>query len=235
MSVSGIFPSRDFIFETGRLLEGLTHQESDILFRNKEQQSFKKGEIIFKDGNYAFGIYLVQSGLVKKYKVDGLGVEQIFYLYGKGEIFGYHALLNSRNHIDSTAAICDTQLYFIPGTDFLALLSVSPSFTRKLLSVLSNEFDVLSNIFTLYNQRSLRERLILMLVNLREKFKSPDFKEGDPVKIHVSRMDIASMLGTARESVVRIMRELKDEGLLVTKGAMIEIPDVKKLLGTVVY
>jgi CRP-like cAMP-binding protein len=235
MSLSGIFPLNDFIFDTGKMLEGLSNQESDILFRNRVSQSYKKSEIVFKDGNYASGIYLVESGLIKKFKVDSVGIEQIFYLYGKGEIFGYHALLNNRNHIDSTAAICDSNLFFIPRTDFHELLQFSPSFGRKLLAVLSNEFDVLSNIFTLYNQRSLRERLILILINLREKFKAPDFKDGDSVKIYVSRIDIASMLGTARESVVRILRDLKAEGFIHTKGGMIEITDVKKLLNTVVF
>jgi CRP-like cAMP-binding protein len=235
MSITGIFPLKDFVFDTGKLLEGLTTRESGILFRNKVVQLYKKGDNIFRDGNYASGIYLVQNGIVKKFKVDASGVEQIFYLYGRGEIFGYHALLSNRNHIDSTAAICDTSIYFIPRSDFQELLDTSPSFCRKLLSVLSNEFDVLSNIFTLSNQRSLRERLILLLVNLREKFKPPDFEEGGTVQIFVTRVDIASMLGTARESIVRILRELREEGHIVTKGGMIEIKDVKKLLGLITY
>ena len=233
MSLAGIYPIYDFDFGSGKLLEGLTEQESAILFGNSTRQLYRKGDIIFKEGNFATGIYLVERGLVKKFKTDAMGVEQIFYLYGAGEIFGYHALLNNRGQIDSTVAIMDTRVVFIPGSDFLVLLQNSTGFSRKLLSVLSHEFEVLTKIFTLFNQCPLRERLIVILINLREKFKPPDFREGDRVTIHVLRADLASMLGTARESVVRLLGDLKAMGLVETRGGRIEIKDVKGLLGLV--
>lgn len=235
MSIANIFPLNDYDFNTGRLIDNLTTYESEILLKNKVLQYYKKGETIFREGNYASGIYWVVKGIVKKYKMDSVGIEQIFYLYGAGEIFGYHAILSGNKHADATSAISDTEVYFIPRNDFFELLDHSPSFSRSLLKVLSHEFDVLANMLTLHNQRSLRERLVIMLVTLREKFKPSGFERGDKVEIRVTRVDLAAMLGTAKESVVRLLRNLKEEDLIVTRGNIIEILDVERMLKTVDY
>ncbi len=235
MSISNIFPLEEFEFDTARLSEHLDAKAEEILFRNKVVQQYKKGDAVFRDGSYAAGIYLVQSGLVKKYKIDNLGYEQIFYLYGTGEFFGYHAILSGKNFTDSTVCISDATLIFIPRQDFTEVLENYPAFSRNLLHILSHEFDVLANSLTLHNQRSLRERLIITLITLREKFKPADYSEGDPVAIRITRYDLASMLGTAKESVVRLLRDLKDEGLIITNGNVIELTDVRALLKIVNY
>jgi CRP-like cAMP-binding protein len=97
------------------------------------------------------------------------------------------------------------------------------------LKTLSHEFAVLINGLTLFAQRSVRERLALQLVVLREKYKI-NFQPGMPVEINMSRDDLASLVGTVRENVVRILTEFKQDGILKTKGRKIIVENVNKLI-----
>lgn len=78
-------------------------------------------------------------------------------------------------------------------------------------------------------QRSVRERFAMQLVLMREKYKE-NFTPGNIVEINLSRDDLASLVGTARENIVRILKDFKQEGILETKGRKIIIKDMTKLL-----
>ena len=109
------------------------------------------------------------------------------------------------------------------------VLQQSDTLSKRLLKTLSHEFAVLINGLTLFGQRSVRERLALQLVVLREKYKI-DFQPGMSVVINMSRDDLASLVGTVRENVVRILTEFKQEEILITKGRKIIILNVNKLV-----
>jgi CRP-like cAMP-binding protein len=100
--------------------------------------------------------------------------------------------------------------------------------------MLSHEFTVLSNSITIFAQRPVRERLAIALIVLREKFKKGT-PEGQPIAINISREDIASMAGTTRENVVRLLREFKDDKLIETQGRKIRILDIKKMIAVSNY
>ncbi|HEV2353348.1 MAG TPA: helix-turn-helix domain-containing protein, partial [Puia sp.] len=67
------------------------------------------------------------------------------------------------------------------------------------------------------------------LIVVREKYKT-DSDPAGPVEINLSRDDLASLVGTARENVVRILSEFKGDGILETRGRKIIVRDVKKLI-----
>jgi len=86
----------------------------------------------------------------------------------------------------------------------------------------------------MFAQKSVRERLALQLVVLREKYKV-NFQPGMPVEINMSREDLASLVGTGRENVVRMLSEFKESGILETKGRKIIIKEVNQLIGIANY
>jgi len=229
MSIQGIFPINKWNFESKSLLAGLPPADLALLMARKSEQLYKKGEIIFREGAYPTGIFYIASGKVKKYKVDGDGREQIIYVANTGELLGYHAILSTDNYPDSAAVLEESTIAFIPKEDFLEAINQSDVLNRRLLKTLSHEFSVLANSLTLFAQRSVRERLALQLIVIREKYKM-DFEPGMPVEINMSRDDLASLVGTARENVVRMLSEFKEEGMLETKGRKIIVLDVKKLI-----
>lgn len=74
------------------MLTDLPEQELEKLTAHMSEQIYSKGEIIFREGTYAGGIFFIREGRVKKYKVDKEGREQIIYVANTGELIGYHAL-----------------------------------------------------------------------------------------------------------------------------------------------
>jgi CRP-like cAMP-binding protein len=229
MSLKGIFPIDKWDFESKSVFEDLPESDLEILMARKSEGVYRKGEIIFREGAYPSGIYYIIEGKVKKYKVDREGREQIIYVANAGELLGYHAILSSDNYPDSAAVLEESSIAFIPREDFLEALDQSTVLNRRLLKTLSHEFAVLANSVTMFAQRSVRERLALQLIIVREKYKV-NFEPGMPVEINMSRDDLASLVGTARENVVRMLSEFKADGTIETRGRKIIVLDVNKLI-----
>jgi CRP-like cAMP-binding protein len=229
MSIKGIFPIDKWNFETESIFAGLPEPDLELLMAHRSEQVYKKGEIIFRERAYPSGIFYIMNGKVKKYKVDAEGREQIIYVANTGELLGYHAILSQDYYPDSAAVLEESTITFIPGQDFLNAISQSAELNRRLLKTLSHEFAVLANSLTMFAQKPVRERLAVQLIVLREKYKI-NFEEGMPVEINMGRDDLASLVGTAREHVVRILSEFKEEGIVKTRGRKIIVLDVKKMI-----
>ena len=229
MSIREIFPIDKWDFKSESILGDLSQEDHELLMANKSEQVYKKGEIVFREGAFATGIFYITNGRVKKYKVDKAGREQIIYVANTGELMGYHAILAEDRYPDSAAVLEESSITFIPKEDFLETLHQSPVLNYRLLKTLSHEFAVLANSLTLFAQKSVRERLALQLIVVREKYKV-NFHPGMPVEINMSRDDLASLVGTARENVVRVLTEFKEDGIVQTKGRKIIVQDVKKLI-----
>jgi CRP-like cAMP-binding protein len=234
MSIVGIFPIDKWSFESESILANLPAADMELLMLRRSDHLYKKGEVIFREGAFPTGIFYIAAGMVKKYKLDKEGREHIIYVANAGELLGYHAILSDENHLDSAAVLEDSTISFIPKEDFLEAIRQSDVLNRRLLKTLSHEFAVLANSLTAFAQRSVRERLALQLIVMREKYKV-DSKAGMPVEINLSRDDLASLVGTARENVVRTLSMFKDEGILETKGRKIIVLDVKKLIDIADY
>ena len=229
MSISGIFPIDKWDFKTESILADLPPEDYALLTAHQIEHVYKKGEIIFREGSYPTGIYYLVNGKAKKYKIDSAGKEQIIYVANTGELIGYHAILSEDRYPDSAATLEESTISFIPKESFLNALEQSDTLSKRLLKTISHEFAVLVNSLTLFAQRSVRERLALQLVVMREKYKN-NFQPGMPVEINMSRDDLASLVGTVRENVVRILTEFKQEGILQTKGRKIIVTNVNKLV-----
>jgi CRP-like cAMP-binding protein len=234
MSIKGLFPIDKWDFESESILADLPDAELTVLMARRTESWYKKGAVIFREGSYASGLYYVVSGRAKKYKMDLDGGEQIIYVANAGELLGFHAILSGENYPDSAAVLEDSMIAFIPREDFIAALAQSDVLSRRLLKTLSHEFCVLANRLTVYARRPVRERLALQLVVVREKYKT-DGAPGMPVEINMSRDDLASLVGTARENVVRLLTEFKAAGILETKGRKIIVRDVKRLIEVANY
>ncbi|MBY0347897.1 MAG: Crp/Fnr family transcriptional regulator [Hydrotalea flava] len=229
MSIHQKFPIDQWDFKSESILADLPDEDKAILLANQTEQEYDKGEIIFRENSYPSGIFYIVKGKVKKYKIDKNRKEHIIYVANTGELIGYHAIISGDRFPDSAAALEKSIIAFIPKEDFLQTLAVSAFLGTRLLKTLSHEFAVLANSLSIIAQKSVRERLALQLVVLREKYKD-HFMEGNAVEINMSRDDLASLVGTARENVVRILSEFKDEGWLMTKGRKIIILDVDALI-----
>ncbi|WP_124980207.1 Crp/Fnr family transcriptional regulator [Nonlabens xiamenensis] len=220
------FPYSKYSFDNQDLLSGLTASEYNILTNNKEIRHFKAGTQIFKEGTEPKGLYRVLSGKVKKYTATSFGTEHIFYICGENEYLGYHAILSKEEYPDSAIALFDCEVEFIPKNDFLNVVSTSHVLSQSLLKNLSHEFGVFLNATKILARFSVRERTAINLLILQRKFS---VKEGLS-EIEMNRDDLANMVGTAKESLVRMLKDFKEEKLISTKGRIIVIEDLEGLV-----
>ncbi|SHM99887.1 Crp/Fnr family transcriptional regulator [Chitinophaga sp. CF418] len=234
MSIRDKFPIDKWDFKSESILVDLPPAVYEMLTAHMSEQVYKKNELLFREGAYPSGIFYITQGKVKKYKVDKEGKEQIIYIANTGQLIGYHAILSEERYPDSATVIEESTIAFIPKEDFLNTLDQSPLLNNRLLKTLSHEFAVLANSLTMFARKTVRERLALQLIIIREKYKV-NYVEGMPIEINISREDLASLVGTARENVVRVLTEFKENNILETKGRKIIIKDVNQLIAIANY
>ncbi len=227
LDMPGPFPMDKFQFKSDSILQGLPREELAFLESKMVDRRYKKGQRVFVEGTLPSGVHYVKKGKIKIYKADRSGAEQIFYICGKGELLGYHALLGEETYPDAAAALEDSIVAFIPKDDFLHLLAQSPLLTGKMLKNLSHEFGVLVGSIATFARRSVRERLALSLLILSEKYR--DEEAPGPVEINLSREDLAGIIGSAVETLVRLLHDFKEEKLIESQGRKIRILDEEGL------
>ncbi len=194
--------------------------ELNKLSENRKTRIFKKKEIVFYEGDYANAIYFVSSGKVRAYKINEDAKEYSSDLYGPGDFIGYLSILEGDEYKESAEAMEDTEVLKIPKEDFIELLfknrDVSSSFIKMLAhNVLEKEERLLSLAYD-----SVRKRVADALINLRKKY-SDSIK--DDFEISMSRNELASLVGTSSETVIRNLSDFKDEKLIEVKGSKIRI------------
>ncbi len=193
----------------------------------KERQElikFKAGDKLFYEEGIPTGMFQLISGKVKKYKTIFNDQQQIFYIYTKDDLFGYHALLSNERYQDSCEALEDVVVNFISRDNFIDIIKSIPTLKDALLFNMAHEFGVLANIIGVLSQKSQNVRLALFLVVLQKRFSAinPDF-----MGVDLTREDLANIVGTSRESLSRSINFLKKEKLISVNKRLITVTNVK--------
>lgn len=192
------------------------------LCKDKKIKSFKKKAELFSEGDSPAMVFFVKSGSVKTFKSHPDGKELITNLYKAGDFFGFEPLLENNNYRDTAVAMEDSEVVLIPKKDFLILLNnqadVSASFISLLCRKVSEKESQLVNLA--YN--SVRQRTAEALLKVSQ------LSEGKE-KISISREDLAKIVGTASESVIRVLSDFKDEGLIEIESGKIKVLNRSKL------
>ncbi|TYB77505.1 Crp/Fnr family transcriptional regulator [Bizionia saleffrena] len=218
---------KKFTFNSQNILNELPSCDREFLENIMVDKKYRKNQPIFTESTLPSGIFYMQSGKVKKYKMDNDGREQIIYIYNAGEFFGYSSVLSESSYGDTTVAIENSVISFITIKDFNEILKASSSFSRLLLKSLSHEFSVLANLMAVLSQRTVRERVALNLLILHNKYKV-DNKPN--TYIMLSRSDLANMAGTVVETLARVLHDFKHDKLISTDGRKIELLKIERLI-----
>jgi len=213
-------------FESGKILSALSPADKEYFLGFGQNLIFKKGKLIFYEDGIPTGIFLVKSGRAKIYKTGIYGKDQIFYIYKKGDLFGYHALLANEKYEDSCEALEDCEILFVSRKDLEHLLEKIQKLKLLFIQNMSHEFGVLVNVITILAQKPLRERLALYLLILHERYFD---EETQNAQIDLPREDLANMIGTARESLGRLLKDFKEENLIKISKRTIEITEFEKI------
>ncbi|MEI8136020.1 MAG: response regulator [Bacteroidota bacterium] len=196
------------------------------LSEEREIRLYKKKDDIYKEGGYPKGIYFVSKGKVKIAQASDSGKELITELYSEGDFFGYLSLLKDEKYTSSASTLEDSEIYMIPKEDFFSLIYKNAEVSRKFIEILSNNLLEKEKQLVQLAYNSVRKRVAEALVKLSDKYK----KEADPkFSMNVSREDLANIVGTATETVIRTLSDFKEEKLIEISGSTISLISYDKL------
>ena len=187
---------------------------------------FKKGELIFQEGEEVRGIYFVYSGTVKVHKKWGTEKELIIRFAQKGDIFGHRGLGHEHHYPISATALEPVSVCYIDLEFFQTSLKVNQEFMYGLLLFFADELQESERKMRNLAHMQVKGRVAQALLSLEEKFgRSPEGHIG----ITLSRQDLASLVGATYETVFRIINELAQEELIELDAKNITITDAVKL------
>ena len=192
------------------------------LSADRKVHVLRRKQDVYLEGDEPTRVYFVQTGRVKTVKTTDGGKELITGLYGPGEFFGYLALLGHGPHPDSAVAVEESELVYIPQDDFTQLLwrnaEVGQHFIRLLAGRVSErETQLLAMAYS-----SIRRRVADTLLHLHAQ-------AGPDGAIELAREDLAAMVGTAPESLIRTLSEFKQDGLVALTPKNIRVLEPEKL------
>ncbi len=191
---------------------------------------YKKGQTIFNEGSYPFGVYCINQGKVKLSHQGDDGKEQIIRLLRGGDVLGYRALLSGERYSASAIVLEDTQVCFIPKELFINVLKNDAGLAFEMMKLLSDELHKAEVKLTHLAQKPIRERLAETLLFIKETYGFES--DGETLNVRLSREEIANLVGTATESTIRLLSEFKKDGMVELEGKKIKILRQKELIKT---
>lgn len=173
-----------------------------------EVLDYKKGESIFFEGKEANSTYLIIDGIVKIYKIGENGKEQIIHIFGKGELFAEIALIENQTYPASAEALTFTKLVAFRREKLKELFRNDPEIMTSILGICIFRLQKLISFIESIRLRDARKRVLYFLWELSENGKI------NPIKLGFKKHQIALLLGITPETFSRVLKGLKEEGII---------------------
>ncbi len=203
------------------IFDELSDKELDLVSHNKGGNLYRRGQNIFYEGTRPSGLYCINAGKVKVYKLDFTGKEQIVRLAKGGDVLGYRSLVSGELYSSFASPLEDSLICFIPKDIFFSVLRSNTNLSIKVMKLLSHDLKTAENRIADMAQKPVRERLAEALLILREFYGLQD--DGETLDVALTREDLANIVGTATETVIRFLSEFKHDNLIDLKGRKIKI------------
>jgi CRP/FNR family transcriptional regulator, polysaccharide utilization system transcription regulator len=225
-NTTGIYTCEYCSSKFNNIFRHLTPEEHEMIALDKNCEPYKKGSVIYHEGNRISGSYCVSNGIIKIFKTGIDGKEQIVTFAKKGDIIGFRSVLSGELACTTAKVIEDAHLCFIPGETLINLFKSNGEFSMDLMQLACKELGEANAYITDIAQKTVRERLAEVLIHLKNNFELDDDQF---LKITLTREELANIVGTATESVIRLLSEFKSDRLIELHGRRIKLLDIKGL------
>lgn len=206
------------------LFAGLSQEDYDELAMIVTDQAFGRGQTIFSEGDDGVGFYVVDSGLVKIYKLSPDGKEQILHIFGPDEPFAEVAIFTGSSYPAHAQALEKSRVFFFPRKSFVELLRRQPSLAMNLLASLSMRLKKFARLIEDLSLKEVPGRLAAHLLILSNRQHN-----AQAVQLNISKAQLASLLGTIPETLSRILAKMSKQGLISLDGALIRLENRDEL------
>ena len=206
----------------------LNKLELAAMSENKSHISFKKGQIIFYEGNHPMGLYCIYSGKVKIHKLGHDGKDQILRLAKRSNVIGYRALLSDDKYHASATAMEDSVICFFPKGVYQNQIITNPSLSMEIIKLLSADLKVAEQKAMNMVQKQVRERIAETLLMLKEFFGLDS--DNATINTVLTRESIGNIAGTTTETAIRVLSDLHKNKIIESIGKKIKIVNLKELI-----
>jgi|UniRef100_UPI00404AFFB5 CRP/FNR family transcriptional regulator, polysaccharide utilization system transcription regulator len=189
---------------------------------HKSCHFYKKNQSLFVEGSFPRGVFCINHGKVKIYALGDEGKEQIVHIAREGEVVGFRSMLSGEPYRLSASTLEDANICFVAKDDFLNMLDTNVVMRNSVLKELSKELGERAIFITNLAQKSVRERLAYSLLLLQDVYGE------EP--INLTREDLANFVGTATETLIRLLKDFKDEYLIDVQTRKVFITNKEALL-----
>lgn len=196
------------------------------LSENCRVRTYKKKEKVYTDKDQPVNVYLVKTGKIRTYMIYEDGREITTGIFSPGRFLGYESVLLDTPYPENAETFDNSELYLIPRNDFNALLFKDKGIARKFIELLSENIQEKQEQLLQLAYSSVRKRVADALLDLAQ---NEDMKAEANLEIKVSREDLASMAGTAIETISRTLTDFRDERLIEKEGTIIRVLSLERL------
>ena len=230
MSKKGNVACIDCPSRSGGVFCGLQGEDLHNVSQHKVTNLYKKGQTLFVQGNHPFGLYCISSGNIKVTKVGPDGKESIVRIVTGGDVLGHRSLFTEEYYKATATAMEDSRVCFLDKKFIMKVIQDEPTVSLNIINKLSRDMGAAENKVSSFHQKNVRERLAELLLLLKESHG--EVIEDNKIKINIklTREEMATMIGTANETLIRFISEFKDEGLISQDGKFLVINDEEALI-----
>ncbi|MEM6798717.1 MAG: Crp/Fnr family transcriptional regulator [Planctomycetota bacterium] len=211
-----------------RLLQQLTPEELGPLESQARSRQFPRGAPIYLPADYADGVMLLTSGRAKLCSFTDEGKQAILAFIEPGEIFGELALFSPGEREEYAEAVEKSTVILLPAEAMRELLERHPQVSLGVTKLFGLRRRRIERRLKYLLFRSNRERLVSLLLELAEQYGQAS-ENGVDLRIKLSHQDLASIIGSTRETVTVLLGELQAEGKIKTGRRRIAITDLEVL------
>lgn len=197
-------------------------EELSALSEDHELRTYQPRDKIYEEGQYGRWLFFVGTGKVKTFKINDFGKELITNIYSEGDFFGYFPLISDTPYEDNAVAMEETKIRMIPKDDFTMLLYNNRDFSAQFVKMLANRTLETEKKLLSLAYSSVRKKVANALIQDASKTDHKDL-------ITSSREDLASLAGTAKETLIRTLSDFKSESIIKVDHQGIHILDRSKL------
>lgn len=201
-------------------------EELKDLSQGRLTSKYKNKEIIFHAGDTPQYLFFLNKGKVKTYSANNEGKEFITNVYKEGDFFGYSVLFEKKTYSDSALVLEASEICKIPREDFMALLLKNREVAGQFIKMLSNQIEDQEKQLLRLAYDTVRKRTAEALLQLKNRYEKGETN----TRIPVTRENLASMVGTATETVIRCLSEFKEDEFIEVNGREVVIIDEEGLV-----
>ncbi|NLM53267.1 MAG: Crp/Fnr family transcriptional regulator [Firmicutes bacterium] len=208
--------------------QGLSEKELEMVSAVMIERLYPKGEILFFEGDPGEALFVIKTGRVKISKMSEDGREQILHILKDGDIFAEVILFDRGPYPATAEAVENTTCWLLSNAAMEKLLASQPLLAIKLLRIMSRRLrqaQILIRDLALHDTYSRLASLILRLIRREGKVT----EKGIVLDLQLTRQEMASMIGTSRETVARILSRFQKDGIILLNKQQIIVLDEEKL------